>query len=873
VQDGEARLREEVRNLGERLGETLRASAGLPLYELVEEVRALAKRARAGDQEGAAALAARLASVTADEAHPLARAFAHFLALANVAESEHRARSAVAARRAGHPLVAALKRLRDAGLSADAIAEAAVRQEVELVLTAHPSQASRRTVLAKYERIAEALERLPEPEADAEIAREVAAAWHTDDVRRLRPTPLDEARTGLALFERTLWDAVPRFVRAWDDALRDVTGHELPIDATPIRFGSWMGGDRDGNPNVTAVVTERASLLARRLAAVLHAREIAKLGDALSIVTATPELVDRAAGAREPYRAVLSELAAKVETARLLLDQRLALADADLLATAAPPEAFLDPEDLARPLKVLYGSLHAVGLGLVADGALLSQLRRVAIFGTTLAPLDVRQHARVHEKALDALTRALDLGSWAEWDEAKRQAFLLAELGGRRPLVPRGVPEDEDLAELLRTLGVCARQPAGSLGAYVISGAATPSDVLVVYLLQREAGVEPPLRVVPLFETLQDLQNAPGVVDALLALPAFRERAADGLEIMIGYSDSAKDAGRVASAWALYEAQEKLVEVATRHGVALTLFHGRGGTIGRGGGPIALSIRSQPPGSIGERLRVTVQGESIDAAFALPAIAEQTFEMYVGAALESNLAPTRRPEPAWRAKMSEVARRSTEVYRAALDDPRFYGYFQAVTPERELSLLQIGSRPGKRGGSGGLGALRAIPWIFAWSQNRLSLPSWLGAHEALEAHGEPDRALLGQMLAEWPFFAALVDLLEMVAAKVDVPIASRYEAELAPDEVKPLGADFVAAFDRTRASILAVRGYAALLEGDPVLRWSIDVRGPYLQPLHLLQIELLGRLRATAEDARDPRLVDALLVTIHGIAAGIRNTG
>ncbi len=886
MEDPERRLREEVRYLGARLGETLRTSSGLALFDLVEHVRAEAKAGQAGDGDAAQRLVARLGRITAEEAYPLARAFAHFLALANVADSHHRARAYVQQRALSDPLRAALQRLVAAGLDPADVARAASRQSIELVLTAHPTQASRRTVLAKYERIAEALARRAAPKAgsaeptaavDEEIAREIASAWHTDDVRRLRPTPLGEARVGLSLFERTLWDAVPAFARAWDGALREVTGRALPVAAAPIRFGNWMGGDRDGNPNVTAAATLRVCLLARRQAAELYGRELARLDDELSIVVATAELAARAGGAREPYRAILRGLASRAEATVRHGDELLGQSDEAILAAPITSFAWLTRAELEEPLVAMHQSLHAVGLGLVADGRLLDVLRRLAAFGVVLAPLDVRQHALVHEAALEALTLALDLGRYAEWSETERQDFLIAELASKRPLVPRRPPDDPALTELLQTLAVCASMPAGSLGAYVISGATAPSDVLAVLLLQRETAVDPPMRVVPLFETLQDLENAPAIVDTLLGMPAFRERLADGLEIMIGYSDSAKDAGRIASAWALYEAQEQLVAVAARHGVPLTLFHGRGGTIGRGGGPIALSIRSQPPGSIGDRLRVTVQGESIDAAFALPAIADQTFGLYVTAALESNLTPARAPSPAWRTRMREVAARSTAVYRGALEDPRFYDYFQAATPEHELSLLQIGSRPAKRAAGGGIGALRAIPWIFAWSQNRLALPAWLGAHAAFEARDEADAALLDELMREWPFFGALVDLLEMVAAKVDLPIASHYEQALVPEALRPFGEGLRASFTRTRAAILALRKRGVLLEGSPVLRWSIDVRNPYVQPLNLLQVELLRRLRAQPhvppEEHADRRWVDALLVTIHGVAAGMRNTG
>ncbi len=874
----ERQLRDEVRYLGDRLGDTLRASAGAWLFDLVEEVRRLAKGARGGVDEDAARLRALLSALDIERAHPLSRAFAHFLALANVAESRHRARAQVTHGTREADLRAVLERVVASGVAPERLFEQACRQPIELVLTAHPTQASRRTVLAKYARIAEALARRatndPEVEAavDGDVRREITSLWHTDDLRRLRPTPIDEARTWLALFERILWDAVPAFLRRWDAALAAVTGRSLPISVTPIRFGSWVGGDRDGNPFVTADVTREALLLARWQAADLFARELDALGGELSIGTATDELRALAGGATEPYRKILRDLGARVRDTRRACESALGLhGDARTLYVDA--EHLVSAGEIASALDAIDASLVASGLEIIARGRLLDIRRRVAIFGVTLAPLDIRQHAGVHSRALDELTTALGLGSYAAWGEDERLRFLTTELASKRPLLPRELPPGDALANVVSTLTACAEQTAGTLGAYVISGAATVSDILAVHLLQREVGVRPPLRVVPLFETLADLEAAPRVVGALLDLPVARALVGDALEVMIGYSDSAKDAGRVASAWALFEAQESLLRLAAERGIKLTLFHGRGGTIGRGGGPIALSIRSQPAGSVANGLRVTVQGESIDAAFGLPEIAEHTFELYVGAVLESTLRPPQPPQASFREAMAALARRSAEVYRDTLEDPRFYPYFQTATPEGELGLLNIGSRPAKRSASGGLGALRAIPWQFAWTQNRLVLPAWLGAHAALEPETESEAQTLRTMMTEWPFFTALIDLLEMVVAKGDLPTAEYYDELLVPEALQPLGAELISLFDRTRRAILALRGESELLGQNPTLDFSIRVRNPYLYPLGLLQAELLRRLRAAGDGDKDERVVDALLITIHGVAAGMRNTG
>jgi phosphoenolpyruvate carboxylase len=426
---------------------------------------------------------------------------------------------------------------------------------------------------------------------------------------------------------------------------------------------------------------------------------------------------------------------------------------------------------------------------------------------------------------------------------------------------------------VLATLQVCARQPPGALGAYVISMATAPSDVLAVHLLQREAGMTPPLRVVPLFETLNDLEHAGAVMTRLLDIPWYRTQIAGHQEVMIGYSDSTKDAGRLAAAWGLFRAQEDVVGVCRARNIKLTLFHGRGGTIGRGGGPIYLAILSQPPGSVDGRLRMTVQGETVEASFGLHDISVESFELYVNATLEATLHPPGGPSPDQRALMDRLASLAAGAYRRWVQDPSFLRYFQVATPERELGRLNIGSRPARRRDPNAgmdLGSLRAIPWIFAWTQTRLHLPAWLGAGEALTTVFEEGNEALCQGLArDWPFFRSLLDLFEMILAKADPDIAAYYDRVLVPDALRPIGQDLRASCKRTIAAVLRAKSEPSLLAGQPDLRRSIELRNPYVDPLNLLQAELLRRTRAS----EDPGLTDALLITVNGIAAGMRNTG
>ena len=870
--------------LGEMLGETLRAREGAALYEMVERVRRIAKAGRQRHEPAIAELEEPLRALPLDMAVPVARAFSHFLTLANIAEQHHRVR-----RRRDYLRDAAsppqpgsfadtFARLLKAGVTADALHAAVTSLRIEIVLTAHPTSITRRTLAAAHVRIAETLDRQDRPELTAEerdrlledLRREILAMWGTEDVRARRPTPMEEVRSGLFIFQQTLWDGVPRYLRALDRALHQATGRGLPLDAAPITFGSWIGGDRDGNPAITPDVTREACDAARDLAASLYAREIGALFTELPVMDASAELAARVGGAREPYRAVLRELAQQ-------------------LRTAGSSRA---PVDLKGPLDLLYRSLVETGQARLAQGRLADVLRRVAAFGTFLVRLDVRQHAQRHAAALDAITRRLDLGSYLEMTEEERQRFLHRALD-ERLAVPSDVGGDDDVRVVLDTFAALAGMRAESLGAYVVSMTQAPSDVLAVQYLQQAYGSN--LRVVPLFEEVATLERAPQTVRDLLDVQARlkpcpttpeaghrfsgaedvgrRFSGADGIEVMIGYSDSAKDGGRLAANWQLYKAQEGIVAAARDAGVPLTLFHGRGGSIGRGGGPTHLALQSQPPGSVDGRLRVTVQGEMIQAQFGLHDIAVRTLEVYTTSALDATLA---RPAPvpaAWRDAMDRLATTAHGVYRQVVyDDPRFVEYFRAATPEREIGLAPVGSRPARRGGNGGVESLRAIPWVFAWTQTRLLLPSWLGTGEALQAAiDRGEGAQVREMARDWPFVSATLRLIEMALAEAEPAIAAAYDRRLVPDSVKPLGESLRARLDLTKRVVLDAFDADTLLATNPVLRRSIDVRNPYVDPINMVQIGLLERLRGDEVVSKD--LWQAFLVTVNGIAAGMRNVG
>jgi phosphoenolpyruvate carboxylase len=900
-------LRDDVHLLGDLLGHTLRSQEGDALYSMVERVRALAKSGRAGNAADFEELADLLATRPTSEVLPVARAFSHFLNLANIAEQHHRVR-----RRREYLRTEDAKpqpgscdevfaRLIEGGVDRDALFDRVSQLEIELVLTAHPTEVVRRTLLQKFGRIAEILEMLDHDDLPAtdrsrateELRRVVTAAWETDEVRHDRPTPIDEVKGGLFVFEQTLFDALPEFMRTLNDALQKHTSRTLPPTTVPMRFGSWIGGDRDGNPNVTPDVTGTACLLARWVAADLYLREIDALRSELSMSTGSTELnvtvaeiqdgvqelrpdtIDMGPKSNvEPYRALLKLLRNRLLATKASIEQCIRTPDG---WRAWPPSGaatspVVDAADLLDPLLLCDRSLRETGNGVIADGRLLDLIRRVSCFGATLVRLDVRQDSGRHAALFDAITKAIGAGSYLEWTEEQKVAFLTKELQSKRPLIAHDLELAADERDTLETFRAIARIPRQSLGAYVITMARRPSDVLAVALLQKECGVAQPLRVVPLFETAADLERGAETIGLLFANDVYRSAIADRQEVMIGYSDSSKDAGRFAAAWELYKAQEQIVDVAHRAGVMLTLFHGRGGSVGRGGGPTYLAIASQPPGSVDGRLRVTVQGEMIQAEFGLLGIALRTLEIYTTATLNASLAPEPCKREEWRTLMQTMSDASAQSYREVVyHEPKFVDYFRAATPEVELGELNIGSRPARRkGGKGGVESLRAIPWQFAWSQTRLLLPSWLGVDGAIRAALDVgEEAMLASMYAQWPFFRSAIELIEMVLAKAEPQIAAEYDRQLVPDELKPIGRELRDRLAETVELVLRVTGHKRLLETNPVLRRSIDVRNPYVDPINLVQAAVLRRYREEPE----PALRDAFVVTVNGISAGMRNTG
>ncbi len=876
-------LRNDVRLLGEILGNTVREQVGEDVYLKVEEIRGLAKQAR--QSHDWQPLIDVMNSLEDSQLVPVARAFTHFLNYANIAEQHHRVR--VRRSSAQNPdlspalgtLAELLPRLRESGVSSDELYKTIASMSVELVLTAHPTEVSRRTLLRKHHDIAYILKRLDSNDltpADRlsqlrRLRRRIIASWHTDEIRRHQPSPVDEAKWGFATIESTLWEALPEFLRNLDEQLLTHTGQRLPLDAVPLRFASWMGGDRDGNPNVTAEVTEEVLLLARWEAAHLLEKDIHELREDLSMGDCNATIRALVGEHKEPYREILREVRTRLANTRLWAEKKLE-------GENFTGPIYLNDDDLLQPLNIIYQSLLDCGMQEIAEGSLINIIRRVACFGLTLLRLDIRQESSRHADVFNEITEYLELGSYNDWSEEDKVHFLLAELQNKRPLIPTDFPATHETAEILRTFKVLAKQPASALGAYIISMATHPSDVLAVRLLQKEAGCKTPQRIVPLFETLDDLTGAAHSIDRLISLEWYKNDICGQQEVMIGYSDSTKDAGFFAASWGQYIAQEDLSKVCERHGVHLTLFHGRGGSASRGGGPAHAALLSQPPGTIKGTVRVTEQGEMIQFKFGLREIALENIELYTSGTLEATLAPPAPPKDSWRNMMQALSEESVEEYRRIVHhDERFVPYFRAVTPEQELRRLALGSRPAKRKATGGVESLRAIPWVFAWTQMRLMLPAWLGTGKALASqlkHGNLEQ--LQEMARDWTFFGMLLDMQEMVLAKTEERVAAYYEQRLLEDTSQSSLGNELRAGIKQAESVLETISNKPLLEKMPNLKRSIELRNPYVDPLNITQVEVMRRLRKLDDsDNSDLKrdLEQALMVSIGGIAAGLRNTG
>ena len=871
-------VRQNIHMLGEFLGETIREAQGIEIIYLIESIRQLSKKSRSGDEQAREQLLDKLAHISTENVLPVARAFSQFLNLTNIAEqyqtiSRHDYDETLGNRALG----ALFARLKAQNTPVELVIQTVEKLLVELVLTAHPTEVTRRSLVHKHVEINKCLEQLEHDDLtegekfclQRRLMQLIALAWHTNEIRAARPTPIDEAKWGMAIIENSLWTAVPDFCRELNFQLEKYFSVQHDVALAPVRFSSWMGGDRDGNPFVTSEVTRKVFYMNRWKAAELFLNDISDLAEELSVVNCTPEFCEKYGDHIEPYRVVVKGLRSKLQNTLTYFGELIE----DKPATINKEDVLFNDEELWEPLFDCYQSLHACGMRIIANGGLLDCLRRIRCFGLSLSRLDIRQESTRHEMAIAEITRYIGLGDYSQWTEDDKQAFLVRELSSRRPLIPTNWTPSPETQEILDTCKVVAEQPEGVISAYVISMAREASDVLAVHLLLKEAGCKYTIPVAPLFETLDDLDHSEKVMTDLFNIGWYRGIINNYQMVMIGYSDSAKDAGMLAASWAQYRSQEALVNLAEKHNIEFVLFHGRGGTVGRGGAPAHAALLSQPPRSLKSGLRVTEQGEMIRFKLGLPEVAVDTLNLYASAVLEANLLPPPEPKQSWRDVMDKGSEISCEIYRGVVrGEPDFVPYFRAATPEQELAKLPLGSRPSKRNPNGGVESLRAIPWIFAWMQNRLMLPAWLGAGAALRKMIEAgDEATLKEMSKEWPFFSTRIGMLEMVFSKADLWLAEYYDQRLVAKELQRLGQNLRTQLSEDIQTILALSSDGQLMGDLPWIADSIALRNVYTDPLNLLQVELLARLRQTENP--DPELEQALMITITGIAAGMRNTG
>ena len=924
-------LSSNIRALGDTLGRVLTDQSGAAAFTLEEQIRRMAKELRAS---GDAALAQRLEEVigalSIPEIHGLTRAFTLYFGLVNLAEAVERLRvlrerdlrRAPEAR--AESIDAAIRLLREHGVPAATLRAWLEGALVMPVLTAHPTESRRRTTLLKQRSIFEALldlslgERLMLPQdritALQRIEREIVSLWQSDDVRAYRPTVLDEVENGLFYFQTVLYKLLPRIYRTLEQALAEHYPEEVWQAPPLLRFGSWMGGDRDGNPFVTPAVTlatvrlMRVSML-RHLLAQMDAL-FTDLSQSLHQVAFSPAVFERTAEyeaifpgvaaaisphhAREPYRRLITLMRARLERT---LEHTLSHEPGWGIdpPPTPPPTIYYHSEALLADLRLIHTSLCANGGALPADGLLRDLIASVAIFRLHTATLDIRQHSSRHGTALEEIFRRAGIcEDYAGLDEGRKIALLTAEIASTRPLTTTRLaeytPETAETIHTFRTIAAVLEQiDPEVIETYVISATARVSDILAVLLLGREAGLYRPgaysrLNIAPLFETSDDLANAPDLMDQLLNLEVYRDhlRLRGGMqEVMLGYSDSNKEGGYVAANWALYRAQVELTALADRHGIRLRLFHGRGGAIGRGGGPAGQAILAQPAGTMRGQIKVTDQGEMIADRYLDPLTATRHLEQVLNAVLRAGFPEViRAPQPAWIAAMEELSAVARHAYRALIyEDPRFLTYFREATPIAEISRLRIGSRPASRRKSDRIEDLRAIPWVFSWMQSRHTLPGWFSLGSALESFvGQPARperlALLQEMYQKWPFFALLLDNAQLIIAKADMSIARHYAGLVSDQDLaRAIFACIEQEYARTVRMICQVAQINEMLDRQPTLQWAIKQRNPYIDPLSHIQIELLRRLRAAPTGADEEELETAVLMSINGIAAGLKNTG
>ena len=881
-------LRDDVRYLGNILGRVIKKQEGESFFNLVEKIRLLSKAniKNTNNKNRFKKITSEIQRLSSIKIFKLARAFTHFMNFINLTESIDASRnldeyenSNLKDKHKNIFIEEIFENLfKNKKIKPQKIYNIAKSLHIGIVLTAHPTEVKRRTLIQKYHKITEIMDQRDllkhKPSRlkilDKKLYDEFTIIWNTDDLKRFKPTPAEEARWGLAVIEDSLWETIPKVYRRLNAIFVKHMGKNLPKNFNPLEFGSWMGGDRDGNPNVTAPITKEVILLSRWEAAKLYEKGLTKLIRSLSMEKCSKKILRSTGKTFEPYRVYLRPLRDKMRLTHRHIERHLVakkpLNQKKLLSTR---------EEILRPLRVVRESLEQNQSENIASGDLLDLMRRAKCFGINLAKLDIRQESSRHSQVLAEYIKKKNNSNYLLWNEDKKIKYLSNAMKKNKKSLKNFNFKNKENKEVWSTFKVLAEEPPECLGAYVISMTSEASDILSVYLMQKEANIKDKLRVVPLFETLQDLKNAKSIMEKLFSLSWYRKLIQNKQEIMIGYSDSSKDAGKLSASWHQYKLQEEVLSIAKKYKIDLTFFHGRGGSAGRGGGPIQATMRSQPPKSVYGRIRITDQGEMIQQKYGYEPLAKYNLCSYIGSVMQATLNPPPEPKDSWRELIEKMTTISTEAYRRNINENSdFIRYFKTVTPHLALGKLSIGSRPSKRKNVDNIQSLRAIPWVFAWTQIRLMLPAWLGTGNALKYSSvKKYKKILTDMEKNWPFFNSTMDMLDMVISKVDPEISEVYESNLADKKLKEVGDKLRSEFD----IIKKLNKYITpkeILRQRKEFRTTIIVRNIYSEVLNILQAVVMNKLSKKKLKADDKKyLNDAMMTSIAGISAAMKNTG
>ena len=879
-------LREDVRYLGNILGKVIKEQEGEKFYNLVEKVRKLSKVNKINySNHSYGKIIRAIKNLNPKNTFKLTRAFTHFMNLINLAESIDASRSLNEyennRKKISNKNIFIEEIFEDLfnskKISENKIYNLAKNLNIGIVLTAHPTEVKRRTLIQKYHKITEILEErdlLKNYPSKLKILEkklfdELTIIWNTDDLKRSRPTPFDEARWGLAIIEDSLWDTIPKVYRRLNSIFVQNINKGLPKNFNPIEFGSWMGGDRDGNPNVTAEVTKQVILLSRWEAAKLYEKTLTKIIRSYSMEKCSRKISRKVGNSHEPYRVFLRPLRDKMRITHRSIEQHLInkkpLDKKKLLSSR---------EEILKPLRVVRESLEQNQSENIASGELLDLMRRAKCFGINLARLDIRQESSRHSQLIAEFIKKKYKKNYYSFSEDQKINFFKLAINSKKNIITNFKFRNKENKEVWSTFKTLSQEPPECLGAYVISMTTSASDILSISFLQKEAKIKNKLRVVPLFETLDDLINSKTIMRNLFSQNWYRKLIKNKQEVMIGYSDSSKDAGKICASWHQYKAQEEIVKLAKKYKIDVTFFHGRGGSAGRGGGPIQATLRSQPPNSVNGKIRITDQGEVIQQKYGYEPLAKYNLCSYIGAVAEATLNPPPSPKNNWRDLIEKMSDISKSSYRKNINqNTEFIKYFKTVTPHVALGKLSIGSRPSKRKNVDNIKSLRAIPWVFAWTQIRLMLPAWLGSAEALRySYIKKFRKTLYDMERNWPFFNSMLDMLDMVISKADPDISKIYEEYLADEELKRVGKKLRFQFDVIKKLNKKITP-KEIIKSRKQFRSSIIVRNIYSEVINIIQPIVIKKIK-NSKNLKDKKILeDALMTSIAGISAAMKNTG